>query len=66
MACILSLMGSVVGFVAATIALALFQVPFITAIAIWSATGIALVALGLALAAMAPRHDADIGSQELA
>jgi uncharacterized membrane protein YjfL (UPF0719 family) len=66
MACILSLMGSVLGFVLAMAALVLFQVPLITAFLIWSATGIACLALGLALATIAAPPRADIASQELA
>ncbi len=66
MACILTLMGSVLGCVTAIIALVLFQVPFLTALAIWSISGIACVAIGLALAA-GPRPQADHNAaQELA
>jgi hypothetical protein len=66
MACIVTLMGSVLGFFAAITALVMFQVPFLTALAIWSVTGIAGVAFGLILATTAPLQDADLASQELA
>ncbi len=66
MACILTLMGSVLGFVLATAALVLFQVPFVVALAVWVGAGVACVALGLALALSTKPEDAEVGAQELA
>lgn len=66
MACILTLMGSVLGFITAMAALVLFQVPVIAALAIWSGTGLACVGLGLALAATPRTAPDDLASQELA
>jgi cadmium resistance protein CadD (predicted permease) len=66
MACILTLMGSVLGFVVGVTALILFDVPFIVALAIWSVTGVACVLLGLGMAVTAAAEQADAASQELA
>jgi cadmium resistance protein CadD (predicted permease) len=66
MACILTLMGSVLGFFSALVALLLFQVPFMTALAIWGLVGFACVALGLTLAMAPAAQDDQLASQELA
>jgi hypothetical protein len=66
MTCILTLMGSILGFAVAVTALVLFDVPFIAALAIWSATGVACVMLGLAMAMSAAAEPAEAPSQELA
>jgi hypothetical protein len=66
MACILTLMGSVLGFVAAITALVLFQISFATALIIWTCVGIACVIAGLVLAHVPqPQQDA-MGPEELA
>jgi dolichol kinase len=66
MACILTLMGSIVGFVAGLTALVLFQAPLLAALGIWAAVGVAGVALGLVFAEPAKPQDDAIGPQELA
>jgi hypothetical protein len=66
MACIVTLMGSVLGFVAGIAALVLFQVPFGTALLIWTGAGVGCVALGLVLASAPHSHDDAEPVQELA
>ncbi len=49
MACVLTLFSSAFGLSCAILALAIFQVPILAALAIWSGSGIACLGLALAL-----------------
>ncbi len=49
MACILTLTGSVIGLSLALVLFFVFQTPVLTALAIWSLAGMAVLALGLAV-----------------
>lgn len=49
MACVLTLFSSVIGLSCAILALAIFQVPILAALAIWSGSGIACLGLALAV-----------------
>ena len=66
MAAILSIFGGTAGFAAALIALAFFGAPLLSALAIWTGTGLTFVAVGLARAMLPQANNQTRGTQELA
>ena len=66
MACVMILMGNVLGFVAAISSMVAFNVSVLSAVAVWSGAGCVFVLIGLAVTMLPSGEDAVSTAQELA